>query len=957
MNKKSPTDWILLLCLCGLAALLQFWGLDAQSLWYDEGFSVWLSQQSVAEMIAITAADIQPPFYYLLLHGWIRLTGTSEWTLRFLSAFFAVLAVPLMWQVAYRTLRQRSAAHVAAWWVTISPLWLWYGREVRNYALGLALLLAAAYCFVPLLRRKHQKYRSLFDNHSLQYALAFGLLMTLGLYTHYFMLFVLVAWGLTALLWWIQMPQRATFWPLVVGFGLPVLLLLPWLGIIVRRLEEDKSYWEGELSLWEVIEKTWASWMVGHSAHEGIALWLGDLGLLLAGVGLLLLFLNRSRDDSSTKTTKAVTTRTYQTSLPAQNWLFIAFWLLIPFVAFLLVAWNRPKFNPRYLMFAAPAFLLSLSGLIAWLWARKWAARMMAIALVLSLSSIFAWADWNLFNDYAFAKANWRGVTDYLAEHRRADEPILLVSGHTYPIFHYYYPEQEHVFRLPDERTLDTTAVLGLERADFLSEALQESEQVWVVKWQDRVVDPDEVISALLTASGAEEKETPFFMEVELERWALPPQADFEAALQPTHAQEVRFGDALRLLGWSDLPIAPSADDGLSLVLYWSAQRELEGDYKARLTVIDEAGFEYGLFDQRPTSYYYPTFRWQAGNVRLATLNIELQTGTPAGEYWIDLSVYREKEGINLDMLNDVGAPIGKVTRLGPFAVAPAENGWLTEPLPKEAQSIGQTLLDEQHLLGVQLPDVREVEPSQRLPFTFWWQTSGPLPGATLHIGWQQGTTILESTPQPLANATWTGEKWRTDDLLMTPFMLRVPRHLEPGNSDVLGWMSDGQGRQSEPITLTSVEIVATEYIFDAPTVPIAQEATFGDAIRLLGYELTPQSADSPPQLTLYWQGLTEMPQSLTVFAHLLDANGLIVPDGGQDKLPLDGTRPTDTWVAGEYLSDTFTLRPPAARTTAPYTIEIGWDNAQDATFPRLPAQGEGADEAQRRVLLRASVE
>ncbi|MGB0389601.1 MAG: glycosyltransferase family 39 protein, partial [Ardenticatenaceae bacterium] len=146
-----------LLLLTLFSTTLQFWALDAQSLWYDEGFSVWLSQKPVSEIIAITAADIQPPLYYLLLHGWIRLTGQSEWALRFFSAFFAVLAVPLMWQVARRLLKQRAAADVAALLVALSPLWLWYGREVRNYSLGLALLLAAAWYLLPLLKEHRQK--------------------------------------------------------------------------------------------------------------------------------------------------------------------------------------------------------------------------------------------------------------------------------------------------------------------------------------------------------------------------------------------------------------------------------------------------------------------------------------------------------------------------------------------------------------------------------------------------------------------------------------------------------------------------------------------------------------------------------------------------------------------------------------------------------------------------------
>ena len=86
MIKQSYVRTSSLLCLIFLATSLQFWALDAQSLWYDEGFSVWLSEKSLSEIVALTAADIQPPLYYLLLHGWIKLVGKSEFALRFLSA-------------------------------------------------------------------------------------------------------------------------------------------------------------------------------------------------------------------------------------------------------------------------------------------------------------------------------------------------------------------------------------------------------------------------------------------------------------------------------------------------------------------------------------------------------------------------------------------------------------------------------------------------------------------------------------------------------------------------------------------------------------------------------------------------------------------------------------------------------------------------------------------------------
>jgi hypothetical protein len=125
----------------------------------------------------------------------------------------------------------------------------------------------------------------------------------------------------------------------------------------------------------------------------------------------------------------------------------------------------------------------------------------------------------------------------------------------------------------------------------------------------------------------------------------------------------------------------------------------------------------------------------------------------------------------------------------------------------------------------------------------------------------------------------------------------------------------------------------------------------------LLGYELNSSTLrrGDTLRLTLYWQALDEMDESLTTFAHLLDAHGMIVPGAGHDKLPLDGARLTDSWVAGEFLTDTFSLPLPDTLPSGPYTIEVGWYDAADPHFPRLPATGQGAD--QDRVLLREQLE
>ena len=101
MNKRR----LLLLLLILMAWSLRLLLLGKQSLWYDEGVTWMLSQMPLPDLINWTAADIQPPLYYLLI--WVSeiIIDDSEWALRFPSVIFSVMTVPLIYSLACRLFR------------------------------------------------------------------------------------------------------------------------------------------------------------------------------------------------------------------------------------------------------------------------------------------------------------------------------------------------------------------------------------------------------------------------------------------------------------------------------------------------------------------------------------------------------------------------------------------------------------------------------------------------------------------------------------------------------------------------------------------------------------------------------------------------------------------------------------------------------------------------------------
>ena len=85
---------ILVILMAGL--FLRIYGLSTESLWLDEGFSVWHSKTDIPLIIKAASSDVQMPLYYILLHYWMGLFGDSEFSIRFLSVIFGLLAVFLV---------------------------------------------------------------------------------------------------------------------------------------------------------------------------------------------------------------------------------------------------------------------------------------------------------------------------------------------------------------------------------------------------------------------------------------------------------------------------------------------------------------------------------------------------------------------------------------------------------------------------------------------------------------------------------------------------------------------------------------------------------------------------------------------------------------------------------------------------------------------------------------------
>jgi mannosyltransferase len=949
-DRSALTVVVLLVLITVLAVGLRLYRLDAQSLWYDEGFSVSLARLGPAEITARTAADIQPPLYYYLLHGWIGFLGDDERAVRSLSVLFGVVTVPLIYAVAWQLFRSRLAGLLAALLIAVSPLHIWYGQETRMYTLLTFLCLLSSY-FLLLVIQTEKKWQIL--------ALwaAYTLTNVAAMYTHYFAFFVLAFQaGYLFFVWWGRgfRPLQLIVGGLASGAAI-VLAYLPWLPYLLTRYSADTSYLPGYLKLPEALLDIGLSFVGGESVIEpvGIFLVFGCILVLILCLAALLIHASYHPEPGEGRNMPGQVWRGTQQSsdehlLPTTYYplLFLLLYLLLPPALILALSYNAPKFNARYTMVSHPAFLLILAGGLSALWPGRsglvgnLVRRVLAAVALVFVLGVSAYADYNAYTNPGVERADFRSVARYIRKHIAPDETVILSAGHMFPVFDYYAPGVERHL-LPDSPTLDTTQTLDYSIASDLNDWLANRGGVWVVLWQNEIVDPVGYLTTLLDDVGQEQPVQRSFAQIDLRHYRFPIGVKFPDRPAIAHPADFNFGNQLHLLGYTQ-------NGDRQVTLFWQALQQLDQDYRVSLTLRDPAGQGWGQWDGRPTSYLYPTNRWRAGQIVFGRYDLDLIPGAPPGDYGLEVGVYTEDEPAGLDVLDAAGAPQGKRAMLGAVQLSvPAATAEEVE-VPNPVQiDLGGGLT----VIGWAL-ERNEAQPGDRLSLALIWSVESQpqgdyhvhllvtdAAGQTLDAGTFPPTNIWHPTSIWLPGQAWRGQS-----------TFRLPIQAQPGDAHLAIQLVDANGTAlGAPADLASIQVLPTSRTFTPPRPQAPRQANFDDKATLLGADLAPGpvSASGVLPVTLYWQAMADMDIPYTVFVHLIGADGQVV--AGHDGEPAGGARPTISWVPGEFITDRHEVALPADLPAGNYVVEVGLYDAGAPGMPRVPILGaEGQVETDR---------
>ena len=158
----------------------------------------WRAKSITRYYEAITASDIgNSPFYYLLLHNWLKITGISDFNARLFSVIFSTLTVLLLFFFTRHFLQSKAIALTASALAAVEPFFVAYAQQARNYSLTFFLTLLATYCFLRALEVAQQNRSRVVVA---RWFLGYGLVAGLSLLSHFLAITVFLAHGLYALL-------------------------------------------------------------------------------------------------------------------------------------------------------------------------------------------------------------------------------------------------------------------------------------------------------------------------------------------------------------------------------------------------------------------------------------------------------------------------------------------------------------------------------------------------------------------------------------------------------------------------------------------------------------------------------------------------------------------------------------------------------------------------------------
>jgi mannosyltransferase len=355
-----------------------------QSLWRDEAFSVLTSEGSILSFIG--KLNFEPPVYYVLLHFWIKLFGTSEIAVRSLSLVSFLLATCIVVFWAEHVFKKHWIAYLTPFLFFFNPMLLYYAFEVRAYGVLMFFATLSLYAYST------KRYKLL------------AVANIFAFYTHSFALFIplvqLLHYGITHL----TTKHFFTLKHLVKdhflrSFIIWTLAISPWMVILLQEFAKSRQGWYFPVDLQLVLS------VLGNmfTSYDGTPGNHWQYTRLLSLFLLPVLLFNLKDKKNRIETT------------------YLNMAIFVPLIIVIGVSFIKPLFVNRYLIFVTIAQIMAISYTIYTI-KHKYAQILLAAVFIILTAGI------NLYLPAKKPKLDIRS-TLYEANAIRTNKDILLVTS------------------------------------------------------------------------------------------------------------------------------------------------------------------------------------------------------------------------------------------------------------------------------------------------------------------------------------------------------------------------------------------------------------------------------------------------------------------------------------------------------------------------------------------------
>jgi hypothetical protein len=243
-------------------------------------------------------------------------------------------------------------------------------------------------------------------------------------------------------------------------------------------------------------------------------------------------------------------------------------------------------------------------------------------------------------------------------------------------------------------------------------------------------------------------------------------------------------------------------------------------------------------------------------------------------------------------------------------------------------------------------PLPEQARPGDTLTIAWYWQVLEDAPPAgTVHVSLvDPGSGSPVQEVQFPIGSSYPTSQWTAGQWMVTRDDLRLDQALPAGTYDLRGQVESGGFVQ--PVDAGTIGVLGWPRQYQLPASVRPTEITFGDDLKLVGYDLPDARAGQTLAATLCWQALREMATSYVTFAHLVDAQGAVVSQ--VDMVPDRGAQPTTGWLTGEVVCSDYDLALPANLVSGDYSLAVGiyeprFEERLPATGPAGTTQGDQA--------------